>query len=148
MSEGLFNPNKVAEIVKKFRHWIDDIEVMVVPTILTSMFYGSRRSTMAFYNPLVAFKNIFTWIQNIREIVKVDPAISAILKDDGRNAIEQLYILTCKEGLSSFKENLPIKSAEHLEYFIEYHRHIVRCVVDLKHRLIWAIEELTGGDLS
>jgi len=131
---------KLAEVKKKLQHWLDDIQVLVIPTIMSSLFFGSRRSSAPFYNPFVAFKEIGLWAQKAQDAVKTNPTLSLLLQDAGRTAIEQLVRLTSAESLSAFKSNMPIKNIERLEYFLEYHTTIVRCVVDLKHRIDWLLE--------
>jgi hypothetical protein len=128
-------------IVKKFKHWLNDLQVLALPEIASSLFFATRRSSSAFYNPLVAFRNINKWIGSVLEYLEENPEVAQLLTPSVVGDLKIAYNTTLPENLHDWKENTPaVKSLAHLRSFIALHLSITNALFELEHRMQWLLE--------
>jgi hypothetical protein len=128
-------------IVKKIKHWLNDLQVLALPEIVSSLFYATRRSTSAFYNPLVAFRNINKWIGSVLEYLEEKPEVAQLLTSSVVADLKIAYNSTLPENLHDWKENMPaVKSLAHLRSFVAFHSSIINALFELESRIQWLLE--------
>jgi hypothetical protein len=134
--------NEIREqIGKKFKHWINDIQVLVQPSIVSSLFFATRRSSAAFYNPVVAFKNIHSWLSNVYSQIEKNPLIAQLLTEDIVGCIKHALMITSPQYLAEFKhQNTPIKDINTLYSFLALHSQITVDIWNFYHRITWLLE--------
>jgi hypothetical protein len=126
---------------KKFKHWMDDIQVLVYPSIVSSLFFGTRRSSAAFYNPIVAFKDIRAWLQNVNTQLEKHEFLAQLLGNETVQHIKHALMITDPKYLEGWKhDGAPIKGIATLYAFLALHMQITEDVWRFYHRMWWLLE--------
>ena len=126
---------------KKFKHWMNDIQVFVCPAIVSSLFFGTRRSSAAFYNPVVAFRGIHAWLQNVNEQLEKYEFLTQLLGDETVQYIKHALMTTDPKYLAGWKnDNVPIKGIATLYSFLGLHLQITEDIWRFYHRMWWLLE--------
>jgi hypothetical protein len=135
--------NEVKEQVrKKFKHWMDDLHVLVMPSIMSSLFFGTRRSSAAFYNPVVAFKDIHGWLSNVCSQIEKSDILAKLLTEEAVNRVKHAYTITDPHYLGELKHRFsPIKDIQSLYGFIVMHYQLVEDLWSFYHRMEWLLEK-------
>jgi len=134
--------NEVREQVsKKFKHWMDDLHVLVQPSVVSSLFFGTRRSSAAFYNPVVAFRDIHNWLSNVCSQIEKSDILAKLLTEEVVNRIKHAYKITDPNYLAELKHQIsPIKNMQSLYGFISIHHQLIEDLWSFYHRMKWVLE--------
>jgi len=125
----------------KFKHWMNDIHVLVCPTIVSSLFFATRRSSAAFYNPVVAFKNIHTWLKNVSEQLEKHEFLAQLLGNEIVHYVKHALMITEPQYLMEWRhDGAPIKDIATLYAFLSLHMQLVEDLWYFYHRMSWLLE--------